>query len=308
MKKILVIGGNGFLGKNIVNDLLKNKFEIGVYDLNLVERDNVLCYRGNIIDDENLYNIIKNYDTIIYLISAIMPQQSMDEPMSSYLTDIPLLLKLLEVCKTTGVNQIIYASSGGTIYGDNFEANSEEVSGRPSCHYGICKQTCENILLLYNKLFNMKNIILRISNPYGPYQNGKNGVGVITSLTLSAIKEKKIFIWGDGKNIRDFISVEEVAQAFIKAIKWQFDSNYIPVFNIGSGKPITINHIVEIIKKEIPNIGVEYFSEREFDVKCNFLNVSKATNLLGVNTSKDVIGQIRKYVQYLIKNEGNNEN
>ncbi len=156
MEKILVIGGNGFIGKNLVDYLVKLGYEVGVYDLSYSERKDIKSYKGDILNDKQLEEVLSEYSKIVYLISAIMPQKSMDEPTSAYLTDIPLLIKVLEVCKKIGGKQIIYSSSGGTIYGDNEIANSERTCGNPDCHYGICKQTCENILLLYNKIFSMK--------------------------------------------------------------------------------------------------------------------------------------------------------
>lgn len=300
--KILVIGGNGFIGKNLVDSLVKVGYEVGIYDLVYSERKDVKSYKGDILNDEQLEEILREYSKIVYLISAIMPQKSMDEPTSAYLTDIPLLIKVLEICKKIGGKQIIYSSSGGTIYGENEVANSERTCGNPDCHYGICKQTCENILLLYNKIFSMKNIILRISNPYGKYQNGKNGVGVITAMTIKAIKERKIDVWGDGENARDFVSIEDVVQGFIAAIKWNFEEGCIPIFNIGSGVPTKIKDIIAIICDEISDININYMPERPFDVKCNYLDISKAKKILGYRVSDAVGSSIRKHIRNL-KNE-----
>ncbi len=305
MKKVLVIGGNGFIGKNIVDYLVVHNYEVGIYDLSLVTRAGVRCYQGDILGDKNLENIIKVYDVIIYLISAIMPQESMDKPTSAYLTDIPLLLKVLEICKKFEKKRIIYSSSGGTIYGESKDANSEEICGHPECHYGICKHTCENILLLYNKLFSMENIILRLSNPYGLYQNSKNGVGVITAMTLSAIKDQVINIWGDGENIRDFVKIEDVVNGFAKAIDWKFEQDCIPIFNIGSGKPVKINDIAHIISDEIEGVTIKYLPKRNFDVRCNYLNILKAKQMLKYEESENVLKDIRDYVKCLV--EGKNE-
>lgn len=302
MEKILVIGGNGFIGKNLVDYLVKLGYEVGVYDLSYSERKDIKSYKGDILNDKQLEEVLNEYSKIVYLISAIMPQKSMDEPTSAYLTDIPLLIKVLEVCKKIGGKQIIYSSSGGTIYGDNEIANSERTCGNPDCHYGICKQTCENILLLYNKIFSMKNIILRISNPYGEYQNRKNGVGVITAMTIKALKEGKIDVWGNGENVRDFVAIEDVVKGFVSAIKWEFDAKCIPVFNIGSGVPTKIKDIISIICDEVSDIDINYMPERPFDVKCNYLDISKAQNILGYRVSDTVDSSIRKHIRRL-KNE-----
>lgn len=299
MKKILVIGGNGFIGKNVVDLLLAKHYHVGVYDVAPSSLDNITSYVGDIVNDNNFETIIGSYEAIVYLISAIMPKQSMDEPLSSYSNDIPLLIKTLEACKKHGIKRVIYASSGGTIYGDNIHANKENLLSQPINHYAICKLTCENILMLYNQLYGMKNIVLRIANPYGKYQRIASGVGAVTAFTYHLIKGEQISIWGDGENIRDYIDVKYVAEAFSLAIEWENPESILPIFNVGSGVGVSLNNLVQIIADELGiKPQIEYSPNRNFDVKSNYLDMTKTKRLLGLKLPENPENSIREYVRY----------
>lgn len=297
-KRVLVIGGNGFIGKNVTEYLREKEYCVGGYDLKKPSDSQKVFYEGDIIHDDNLEKIFSQYDAVIYLISAIMPKQSMDEPLSSYTTDVPLLIKTLETCKSVGVKRIIYASSGGTVYGDSEVANREDMFLEPINHYAICKVTCEKILMLYNQLYQMENVALRISNPYGKYQRVESGVGAVTAFTTELLKGEKIVLWGDGENARDFVDIKSVAKAFQLAVEWEMDKTCIPVFNIGSGERTTLNHLIQIIADEIGvQAEIDYQPKRNFDVRCNYLDIAKAKHHLGYALDHSVETNIREYVR-----------
>jgi len=301
MNKILVIGGNGFIGKNIVNCFQAHGLETDIYDL-FPASSEYKSYQGNILTDDHLDEIIAQYDTIIYLVTSVSPKKSMDFPETSYTQDIPMLLRVLDSCIKSKCKRVIFSSSGGTVYGEcKGEALKEdEIIEQPINHYAICKVACEKILQLYNKLYGMENISLRIANPYGVGQNPASGVGVITTFTDKIIKGEEINLFGDGNTVRDFINVDFVAEAFLKATLWDFDKDILPVFNIGSGIPISINEIIQIISEELnvkPNIN--YLPERPFDVKKNILSMEKAEKYLSIKAPQDEMEKIREYVRQL---------
>lgn len=297
-KRVLVIGGNGFIGKNVMEYLREKEYCVEGYDLNKPSDSQEVFYEGDIIHDDNLDKILSQHDIVIYLISAIMPKQSMEDPLSSYTTDVPLLIKTLETCKSVGIKRIIYASSGGTVYGDSETANNENMILEPINHYAICKVTCEKILMLYNQLYEMENVALRISNPYGKYQRIESGVGAVTAFTTELLKGEKIVLWGDGENARDFVDIKSVAKAFQLAVEWEMDKSCIPVFNIGSGERITLNHLIQIIADEMGvQAEIDYQPKRNFDVRCNYLDIAKAKNHLGYFLDHSAEANIREYVR-----------
>lgn len=301
MNKILVMGGNGFIGKNIVNYFHSNGLEADIYDL-FPASSEYKSYQGNILTDDHLDEIIAQYDIIIYLVTSVSPKKSMDFPETSYTQDIPMLLRVLNSCLNSKCKRVIFSSSGGTVYGEcKSEALKEdEVIEQPINHYAVCKVACEKVLQLYNKLYGMENISLRIANPYGVGQNPASGVGVITTFADKIIKGEDINLFGDGNTIRDFINVEFVAEAFMKAACWQFDRDVLPVFNVGSGIPISINEIIQIISEELnvkPNIN--YLPERPFDVKKNVLSMEKTQKYLGLQAPQNEVEKIREYIRQL---------
>jgi UDP-glucose 4-epimerase len=304
MHKILVIGGTGFIGKNIVNLLKEKNDYVSVYDIN-ASTCGYENYVGNIKDDENFDMIISKYDTVIYLITSVSPKKSMENPTLSYTNDIPLLIRTLDACLKNNIKRVIFSSSGGTIYGDNNGEKSRESDfNEPINHYAICKLTCEKILEMYNKLYGMENVALRISNPYGEGQNPKSGVGAVTIFIDQIINGRDINLFGDGSIIRDFIYVREVAEAFYLATKWKYDSSITPIFNIGSGEGLSLNEVIDIISRALyASPRINYLPERPFDVKYNVLNIEKANKYLNFRSDEDESEYIHKYAKTFLKKE-----
>lgn len=301
-KKILIMGGNGFIGSNIANHLYNNGYEVSIYDI--AGKDNgYQNYVGNILTDDHLEEIISQYDNIIYLITSVSPKKSMDFPETSYTQDIPMLLKVLEYCRKTGEGKkVIFSSSGGTVYGEGKDKilKEDKVIEEPINHYANCKLACEKILLLYNRLYNMNNIILRISNPYGKGQNPASGIGAITTFIDKISKNEEITLYGNGNTVRDFIDVYYVADAFKKAIEYEKNIGVLPVFNVGSGIGLSLNDIINIISSSlniVPNI--KYLPERSFDVKINILDMEKSCRYLGLerHTKESIEESISNYAK-----------
>ena len=298
MKRVLIIGGNGFIGKNVIRQLKKHGIFTGCYDLTDqgIADEN---YIGNIAYDPNFDHILSKYDQIVYLITSVSPKRSMEMPTESYVNDIPLLIKTLESAKKAGVKRIVFSSSGGTVYGNNGgKRSSEKDFNEPLNHYAICKLTSEKILEMYNKLYNMENISLRLSNPFGYAQNPNANVGAITIFANQISNGQKITIYGDGNIVRDYIDVSEVAEAFYLALNVDFNViDDVPIFNIGSGHGLSLNDIIRIISSELElEPSIEYLPKRDFDVDYNVLDTSKAEKLLGFHNS-DEEENIRRYVK-----------
>ena len=198
MEKVLVIGGSGFIGHNVINCLKAHGCYIGNYSQSLAENADE-NYIGDVFSETNFSEIVSKYDRIVYLITTVSPTRSMDNPTEPYTYDIPMLIKTLDIARTNGVKRVVFASSGGTVYGDNgFVKSKEEDFNEPRNHYAICKLTCEKILEMYNKLYGMENISLRISNPFGPYQRVESSVGAITIFANNIMEGKQINLYGNG--------------------------------------------------------------------------------------------------------------
>lgn len=300
MKRVLIVGGCGFIGSAIRDVLVDKGYRFGIYDMSADTASipqNIPYYQGDILKDDNLVEIFSKYDVLIYLLSSIMPQQSMDNPEEIYTKDIPMLLRVLEICNKAGIKRVIYSSSGGAVYGEHNLPNSEDMTiTNPQNHYAICKLTCEKILLLYNRLYEMDNIVLRVANPYGINQRIESGVGAISAFIKKIMNDEPVIVYGDGEVVRDYIPVENVAKAFMMAIEWNQDASIIPVFNVGSGEGLSLNRIIEIISESLEkNPSVEYIEPREFDVRSSVLNMSKTEKYIGIINRIGAEDAIREY-------------
>jgi UDP-glucose 4-epimerase len=175
-------------------------------------------------------------------------------------------------------------------------ANNESQNTLPINNYGISKVACEKILQMHNLLYGMENVVLRIANPYGAGQRVQSGVGAVTAFANSISIGEPIVIYGDGDNVRDFVAINYVAEAFYNAVQWKFSQAISPVFNIGSGRGLTLNRVIDIISTALnkrPNI--EYRPSRLFDVRFNYLDITKAINTLGYSAPTNPEGDIAHY-------------
>ena len=296
-KKVLVMGGNGYIGRNIVKAFNAHSETVDVYDLFGDEND-IHFLQGNVIDDEKLDETVSRFDTVIYLISSVSPKKSMDEPESAYVNDIPMLIKVLDSCVHSGCKRVIFASSGGTVYGEGEgRVLSEDSYCQPINHYAICKEASEKILLMYNQRYGMENMILRVSNPYGPGQNPKSGVGAITIFTRKVLADEDITLYADPDTVRDYINIHDVAEAFYQATYYDFDKDVVPVYNIGSGKGFSLRDIISIIADALDKkVNVKVVESRGYDVKYNVLNIEKAQKCLSYGSHEDEEDRIREYI------------
>lgn len=295
--RVLVIGGGGFIGRNTAEKLLRSEHDVRIYTKTM-DADPLDCiyYQRDLMADESIEELLEGVQAVLYFVTVSTPITSMKNPSLVYNMDIPMLVKVLDACVRKKVRRLVFASSGGTIYGESSQMNTEESATWPLCHYAIGKLTCEKLLQLYNNLYGMENVILRISNPYGLGQNPNTGVGAITVFTNQILQGKSITIYGDGNATRDFVDVSYVAQAFEKALKWKFDRSISPVFNIGSGKALTLKQVVALISRAISEpVNIVYQPKRAYDVQNSALSIEKAINVLDYLPPKCLENEIIDY-------------
>ena len=176
--------------------------------------------------------------------------------------------------------KLIFVSSGGTIYGEPENTPIlEEHSTNPICSYGISKLAIEKYLHLYEHLYGLDYMVLRVSNPYGERQNPESAQGAIPVFMLKVLQNKPIQIWGDGSIARDFIYISDVVDALVTAVETNSSEK---VYNIGSGVPTSLNDLVKTIENVSGKMAkIEYTPQRKLDVPVNCLNISRAATDLG---------------------------
>ena len=190
------------------------------------------------------------------------------------------------------MNRIVFASSGGTVYGNSEHTPfAETTPPHPISAYGVNKLAAEHYLKIYNRNYGMKNLALRIANPFGRYQHGFKNQGVIPIFARKALSGERLKIWGDGSVTRDYIFGADVAQAM--AISARYDGKE-EVFNIGSGVGRSLNEVITDLSAVLGRkIEVDYADSRGFDVPVSVLDCSLAKQELGWSATSSWLTSLR---------------
>ena len=298
-QRCLVMGGSGFIGTNLCLALRGKTRSLKSFSYNATSIEGVEWIKGNFLNNEDIVNAVKNVDIVFHLITTSTPASSTADPVMDAEQNIVQTIKLLEACRLNDVKKIIFVSSGGTIYGDaDILPTPESYPEQPICAYGVSKLAIEKYLNLYEHLYGLKSIILRVSNPYGPYQFGEKKQGVIGTFISKSLAHEPIEIWGTGTVIRDYIYVEDVAQALMKAAIYTGDKR---IFNIGSGKGVTLKDIINVISKSSGKEIVKIYKDsRVVDVQKSILDCSLAYEELNWSPKYNLDSGITKTLSWFL--------
>ena len=279
--KAVIIGGGGFLGSHLTETLIANGHEARIFArpgaryLAYSSQRGADIVTGDFLDPIAVGNAISDCDVVYHLASATVPQTSNENPRYDVEVNLIGTLQLLEQMRSANVKKIIFASSGGTVYGIPQEIPIKESHPTdPTSSYGITKLAIEKYLHLYWTLHGIDYCVLRISNAYGVRQPITQTQGAIATFLGKAAANEEIMIWGDGSVLRDYVYASDIASAFLQASLYQGD---LKVFNIGSGYGHSLNDIIGAIENvvRVP-LQVKYMPGRLFDVPINVLDISRA--------------------------------
>jgi UDP-glucose 4-epimerase len=308
--KISILGAAGFIGTNLVMSLISDKSnDILAVDESLdyfddcVKESNVHLCECKFLGTTNFKTYLKGQDVVYHLISTNNPTYSNHDIGKDIVDNIMISINILEACVCNDIKKVIFISSGGTVYGDKVTCPiSEDAITNPINTYGIQKLTIEKLFYLYNHIYGLDYSIVRLANPYGPHQRPNGKQGVISTFTYKALKNESLTVYGDGSVIRDYIYIEDAVNGIVKIAN---SCNNKKVFNLGSGTGVSINQIIEILKKIIgKNIPVNYIESRSVDVPVNVLDVTRYKELFditGFRTLEEGIGLTMDYFKSLEK-------
>lgn len=285
--KSLVIGGNGFIGVNLVSALVRQGHSVRVldrYPSRFQEPSPLVEYViGDLGNHGEVHGVVNGIDYVFHLACTTLPHTSNEDPAYDIRSNVIDTVQLLQACCKSKVRKVIFVSSGGTVYGiPRTIPISEDHPTDPICSYGITKLAIEKYLYLFHRLHGLDYVVARISNPYGVGQNPKAMQGAITVFLGNLAQGKPITIWGDGEVVRDYIYIDDAVQALLLAADHKPDINEPHIFNIGAGRGYSLNQLVAVMGDVIEaKINVQYTEARPEDVPANILNISRAKDTLG---------------------------
>lgn len=299
--KIIVLGGNGFIGSHVVDELILRGHEVSVlcrsHNKANHHIDGVRYYYGDFTDSVLVSEAIEGVDVVIHSISSTVPSTSVRNPVVDINQNLIATVNLLDLMIRANVKRLIYLSSGGTVYGSpKYLPVTEDHPLNPISSYGVVKVAIENYIGMFKELYGLKPIILRPSNPYGTRQGHAGIQGALSTFLGNTIANKKITIWGDGEVKRGYIYVKDFAQLCAIAA----ESNAEGTFNICSGESTSLNQILELIEFTTGiKPTVEYQAGRAFDVKNILLDISHAKKVFSWTPQYSIEEGIAEYYESL---------
>lgn len=291
MKNILMIGGAGFIGSNLIKSFLQTKsFNIHLLEpvfanISRVEDLDIVVHRGQLSDIDKIESIIlnKKIDIVIHLVSTLIPGSSGDDFEKEFVNVTFPSLRLMDFCADNKI-KFVYFSSGGTVYGNRTTNNPIEENSElaPISHYGWSKQMMENSILFKHRTKSLEYLILRPSNPYGHGQNIHGKQGLVAVAIGKILSGQEIEVWGDGSSVRDYIYIDDLAKVVSELLMNDSISNR--TINIGSGVGYSVNDIINCLKEvSLGDVKVKYMTSRSVDVSSVVLDISQLKELIDFN-------------------------
>ncbi|MEV8468155.1 NAD-dependent epimerase/dehydratase family protein [Fluviibacterium sp. DFM31] len=288
-RRVLVVGGNGFIGRHVVRAFLDAGAQVAIMDTapapaEFAALDQVI---GSVADPTLMASAASGAHIVVFLANSSLPGSANSDLSSEVRAHVETTVKAAEICASLGVERFLFASSGGTVYGYSSDTPlTEERHTAPKNAYGVSKLSIEHYLRIITSLREMQCVALRISNPYGEGQRAVRNQGFVAAAMQHAVRGQTLPIWGDGSVIRDFLHISDVARAFVLA-------GAVPtppeVVNIGSGQGVSLVQILDLIQAALGrDIDIAFEPGRAIDVRKNVLDTTRARDLLGWHPQVDL--------------------
>jgi UDP-glucose 4-epimerase len=307
-ERILVTGAAGFIGSHLVDKLLIDGYEVtGIDNLSTGSIDNINHHfgkrsfrfiKGDVRDSRTVRNVVKGASVVISAAALVSGPRSIHRPLETHENNVTATLKLLEACHEVGVSKFLYISSAA-VYGRARELpTSEECCPHPASPYGASKLAAENYVSVFNEVYGLDTVSLRLFNVYGPRQTSGPYGGVVSVFLDSVLKGRSPIIFGDGEQTRDFIHIKDVVEACLLAMKTDGVSG--EVFNIASGQPTKISDLAKMILEiaGLRAISSVYAEPRRGDVLYSWADISKARTRLGFEPKISLMEGLAKLYEW----------
>ena len=306
--RILVTGGAGFIGSHIVDAYTAAGYEVGIIDdLSTGVKENInpkaKFWQGSITDTDFVDRVVREFkpEVLNHHAAHIHVGRSVTDPLFDATVNIGGTINLMQsLVKAGSCKKVIFASTGGAMYGNKQTPFTEEMAEAPLSPYGVSKRAAELYLGFYQEQYGIKFIALRYANVYGPRQNPHGEAGVVSIFSKNILQNKQPVINGDGKQTRDYVYVSDVVEANFKALQY----NKSGIFNIGTGIEADVNEIFRLVNREFGEDWREVHGPpRPGEQQTSSLSFDKAGRELGWEPKVKLSDGIRKTVEWFKTNQ-----
>jgi UDP-glucose 4-epimerase len=282
---VLILGGSGFLGSAAASKLSGEGLAVKIFcrqmpAASLLGASPATIHTGDFSSLTAADSVFDGVDTVLHFISSTTPASSMDDMAFDVSSNLFPILDLLRILEERGIKRLIYASSGGTVYGlpAKLPASEDDPTNPISAH-GITKLAIEKFIALHARLSSLNAIILRIGNPFGPYQLRGVTIGSIARFVQLHAAGEQLHIWGDGNVVRDYLHIDDFAAALAAIVREaDFPSG---VYNLASGLGHSLHDILEEIRRVSGRAPAASFeAQRVMDVPTIILDIARLRRAL----------------------------
>lgn len=322
MKNLMVTGGAGFIGLNVLEYYAKKSeykitvfddLSVGNYDLmnNLVKKlglslednyspsnNNVFFFKGDIKNKKDIEAVMPYQDYVVHLAGKTGVLPSVKNPEEDAMTNIFGTLNLLRSSVKNGIRKFIFASSGATL-GEQEPPLDENGISRPLSPYGASKLACEGYCSAFFHSYKLSTVVLRFSSVYGKYSMNKKSL--IANLIKNFISGKEITVNGDGNQTRDFLYAGDIPKLISQVLEKNF--NDFEIFQLGTGEETSVNDIIMILKRLTEDkLLVKFKEEKDGEIKRNYTSIKKYISYFGFSPEMELQEGVKETLGWFRKN------
>lgn len=284
-RTVLVTGGCGFIGSNLVPHLIERGHRVKVYD-NLsrgraewVAATDVPVIQGDVLDRSALSRALEGVDAVVHLAAYGSVVESVQAPVANFDNNVQGTFNVLDCARLAGVRKVVFASTGGALIGNATPPVSEQSLPKPISPYGASKLCGEAYCSAFGSAYGMETVALRFANVYGPISAHKKGA--ITVFIKALMTGAPITIYGDGTASRDFLYVEDLCRGIGLALRAELKPG--TVMHLAAANEVTVKDLARALARTAgkPDHPIEYFDKRPGEVDRNFARYDLAKSLIG---------------------------
>ena len=298
---IIITGGAGFLGRHLCRALAKAGHSIKIIDLK--ENPEFETIIADVRDSQKMKELITDAEVVFHLASLIEAGESVEKPEKYIDYNINGTLSVLEAMRSNGVKTLVFSSSAA-IYGEPIQVPiKEDDRTLPINPYGVTKLAMEGLLRSYVEAHGFTGVALRYFNLYGPEEHHQPETHAIPRFIEQVYKGEEVTVWGDGSHQRDYVYIEDIVDAHLKALELvaQQPQKY-HYLNLSTEKPSSVMEVVKIIEQAMnKKANIKHHDPRLGDPLKLYADASKARDALGWEAKVDIKSGLKKTVEYFLK-------